>query len=298
MRRLVFPLLLAAALAGCARAPVPLPVPRAAPDALRVATWNIHFVDRTEPQGRWSLAAWRERRTAVDGAFKALAADVVALQEAELRDRLAGAGRESPAVAWLLARNPAFRVAVRGGGVRVPAPQPIFYRHARLRLESQGWLPFSGTTVPLDAPGPNAAAPTFATWARLLDRRSGRRLLFVNVHLDHRAAAARRVAARRLERFLAPHLAEGDAVVVAGDLNARRASRTVRLLRGAGLVFPPVHGATFHFNMGLDLFGAIDHIAHGPGVEAAPPQVLRERFDGRWPSDHYPVVVDLHLRRR
>ena len=59
----------------------------------------------------------------------------------------------------------------------------------------------------------------------------------------------------------------------------------------------PVPGATFHLNRGLNLFGAIDHLAHGPGAAPlGPARVLRERFGDVWPSDHYPVAGDFVLR--
>lgn len=44
----------------------------------------------------------------------------------------------------------------------------------------------------------------------------------------------------------------------------------------------------------LTLFGAINHIAlAGPSEAEAAPVVLRQEFEGEWPTDHYPVVVDL-----
>jgi hypothetical protein len=68
------------------------------------------------------------------------------------------------------------------------------------------------------------------------------------------------------------------------------------MLEAAGLSFSRVPGATFHLNRGLNLLGAIDHLAHGPGAAPlGPPFVLRQRLGGAWPSDHYPVAADFAL---
>jgi hypothetical protein len=53
---------------------------------------------------------------------------------------------------------------------------------------------------------------------------------------------------------------------------------------------------TLTLNWGVNLFGAIDHIAHiGDATPVAAPVVLRQKFAGEWPTDHYPVIVDYRL---
>lgn len=69
-----------------------------------------------------------------------------------------------------------------------------------------------------------------------------------------------------------------------------------RILGRIGIDFVAARGATYHFNRGLNLFGAVDHIGATRGVTvAAGPEVLRKRYGAVWPSDHYPVYVDLVL---
>ena len=55
-------------------------------------------------------------------------------------------------------------------------------------------------------------------------------------------------------------------------------------------------GATVHFDRGLNLFGAIDHVAHSDGLTPlGAPMVYREKLGEVWPTDHYPVVADFAL---
>ena len=87
-------------------------------------------------------------------------------------------------------------------------------------------------------------------------------------------------------------------MILVGDLNERAGSALIGKLSHAGLTFARVPGATYHFDRGINLFGAIDHIATTRNVTIiSGPHVLRQRFGGAWPSDHYPVTADLSLPR-
>jgi hypothetical protein len=67
-------------------------------------------------------------------------------------------------------------------------------------------------------------------------------------------------------------------------------------LEATSLEFVPVRGATYHFNLGFNLFGAIDHISHTRDAKLiGGPVVIRDRFGAVWPTDHYPLVADFRL---
>jgi hypothetical protein len=58
-----------------------------------------------------------------------------------------------------------------------------------------------------------------------------------------------------------------------------------------------VQGSTFHFNRGLNLFPAIDHIGGSDGISPVGKTFsVRGRFDGEWATDHYPVVGDFAVQ--
>ncbi|SDE82268.1 endonuclease/exonuclease/phosphatase family protein [Limimaricola pyoseonensis] len=291
-------LALALALAACAQhlrhsaGAAEMPLPAAAPGGLRLATHNVHYIDLRAEDGPWSRAGWEARKTALDSAFKALGADLVAYQEME---SFAGgsANRDNLALDWLLGRNPGYAAAATGDPARFPSTQPILYRRDRLEPLDQGWFFFSDTPDRLYARGFDGAPPSFASWAGFRDRDTGARFTLFNVHFDHGSWQNRRGAAELLAERARARIAQGETVLVAGDLNARAGSETLAILEAAGLRFAAVPGATFHFNRGLNLFGAIDHLGHGPGIgPLSAPTVLRKRFDGAWPSDHYPVAAE------
>jgi endonuclease/exonuclease/phosphatase family metal-dependent hydrolase len=271
-------------------------VPARPEGTLRLATLNVHYILAGRETGPWSVGDWEERREALDAAFKAIDADIFLFQEMETFE---GGDDDTVNLArdFLLARNPGHRAAAVGDWRRFPSTQPVFYRPDRLRVVDQGWYFFSETPEAIYSRTFDGSYPAFASWVLFERRSDGQRLHVTNLHFDYGSRSNRHRSAELVAERVAPVLRAGGAAVVAGDLNDVAGSRTLDLVAGAGLRFLPVPGATFHLNRGLNLVPAIDHVAlGGPVAEAGPPRVLRRRFEGRWPSDHHPVVVDFVLR--
>jgi endonuclease/exonuclease/phosphatase family metal-dependent hydrolase len=125
----------------------------------------------------------------------------------------------------------------------------------------------------------------------LFDRRWERSFYFYNVHLDAGSVSNRlrsaELIARRIRERPKPELP----VLLAGDFNALRWFPVMRIIRSAGLETAPSAGSTFHFNRGLHLFGAIDHLLYSEEFIHRESRVLRSSRGGVYPSDHYPLVV-------
>lgn len=263
--------------------------------ALRVATWNVHYIILEQDTGPWSRGDWERRKGPMAAGFNALSADLVAFQEMESFAR----GPNAPVnltLDWLLAQNPGFGASAVGDPAAFPWTQPILYRRDRLMLQDQGWFFFSETPDVIYSRTFDGSWPAFATWARFTDRTTGAEFRVVNMHTDFSSRSNRLKSAELIAKRIAPWIGAGETVLVMGDMNARAGARTLRIIEAAGVTFAPVRGATYHLNRGLNLFGAIDHIGWvGAARMASAPVVVRRQFDGAWPSDHYPVVLDLVL---
>ncbi len=86
-------------------------------------------------------------------------------------------------------------------------------------------------------------------------------------------------------------------VFVIGDFNAIRGSTTLGILEDAHVTIWPVQGSTFHFDRGLNLFPAIDHIGGSDGISPVGKTFsVWGRFDGERATDHYPVVGDFAVQ--
>ncbi|MEM6667429.1 MAG: endonuclease/exonuclease/phosphatase family protein, partial [Pseudomonadota bacterium] len=245
--------------------------------------------------GAWSMADWARRRGPLDEAFKFIDADLVAFQEME---SFAGrsANQTNLKLAFLLESNPDYAAAASGDPAVFPNTQPILYRTDRLEMTEQGWFFFSETPDQIYTRTFNGSFPAFTSWAAFTDLQTGARFRAINIHTDFASRSNRLQSADLIAERISPWIEAGETVLVLGDLNARLGDLTVEIIEEAGITFAPVRGATYHFNRGINLFGAIDHVGWSGAVDmASDPTVIRQRFSGEWPTDHYPYVIDLNL---
>jgi len=270
-------------------------LPPAAKQALRVATYNVHYIRLNNKTATWGTDHWEKRKKPLDAVFKSLKADFVAFQEME---SFSHTNQDSKNLtrSWLTANNPEYSVTAIGPWQSFPSTQPIFYRHNRLEVLDQGWFFFSETPDEIYSRTFNGSYPAFASWAQFKDTVSLREFFVINVHLDFSSRENReRSVALTVER-IKPWIVQGEVVLLLGDLNARFGSSLHKSFQNSGLKFAPITGSTYHFNRGINLFGAIDHIGHTSNiVRISDPVVVREKFGHTWATDHYPVVVDFQL---
>ncbi|MCB1740841.1 MAG: endonuclease/exonuclease/phosphatase family protein [Gammaproteobacteria bacterium] len=265
-------------------------VPPRPPGALRLASFNIHYhVPGHDPLD------WLARREAVARAMSDLRADLVAFQEMEtavgghFHDR-------NVQLDWVLSRMPAHAAAAVGDPRSYPWTQPILYRRDRLRPLAQGFFFFSEQPERIYSRTFDGGYPAFCSQVEFEDLRSGVRLVVFNVHFDHASSENRIRSARLVAARVEPILKAGRRVVVVGDLNAWSWFDTVQVLARLPLTLAPPAGSTYHFNLGLALMPAIDHVLYSRGLEqVGPTGVLNRRYDGVHPSDHHPIWVDLRV---
>lgn len=198
----------------------------------------------------------------------------------------------------------------REDGRREGEYSPIFYRKDLLEVEDEGVFWLSESPADTGSVGWDAALPRIATWARFRDIDSGDRFVFYNTHFDHRGRLAREASARLIMRRIR-ELQEGLPIVLVGDFNASPFST----------VYPTITEATYTGQLalrdarqisasppdgpegtccGFDALAAdderqIDYIFTSPGVQCMYFATLTDQWEGRYPSDHRPVIADLVL---
>jgi len=260
-------------------------------EALRVMTFNIRYDNPGDGEDGWA-----NRKAKVASMIRLHGADVVGLQEAQ-PNQIADLQAALPLLAWFGTG----RSAERDG-----EHCAVFYRRDRLEVlaESTFWL--SETPDAAGSRGWDAALPRIVTWGRLRDRRSGSVFHLFNTHLDHVGEGARRESARLLLRKVAEIAGPDGPVVVTGDFNTTPDSEPYRILtsgdapRGA-LVDAmrasscPHHGPTSSWNgfKAIEPGRRIDFVLVRPPVAVLQHAILSDTFDGRFPSDHLPVLAEV-----
>ena len=256
------------------------------PAALRVASFNVRT--GLKPDGRHS---WPLRAGACAAAIAGLDADVVGLQEVRLFQER-GLARRLPGYAGAGAG----RDDGRCRGERCT----VVYRTARLRLEDWTVRWFSDTPwLPASRSWGNPI-PRIVTLCRFADLRTGAAFGLANLHWDGASAVSRLRGAEALLGWLDPALPW----LVVGDLNATARDPAVRHLIAAGLTDTLAElgpsgplAATHHAWDGSTDGTRIDHVLADPHWEVLDAWIDHTRPGGRLPSDHWPVVADVALRK-
>lgn len=249
-------------------------------EPLTVATYNVRHAGLDDgPDG------WPERRAAVLDRVRALDPDVLALQEcagAQHADVAAGL----PHLDWVgVAEEP-------GSGEH----NPVGYG-SRLSLDDGGttWLSASGEPGSV---GWDADYPRVLTTAHLRDGATDRPVTVCNAHLSHVGPRARRESAALIRERVAG--LDGRPAFVVGDFNSEPGdpayerfledSTLVDARTVAGTASGPATTLTEYTGLRPDR--PVDHVLVTPAVAVRRYTVDDTTVDGRYPSDHLPVVVE------
>ena len=264
-----------------------------APAPLSVMTFNI----RTSA-GNDGDNGWPHRRALVAETIERLAPDVAGLQEA-LDEQVEYLADALPGYRWL--------GVDRGlnGGTGLSEYTPIFYRRDALIPIESGTFWLSSADGPTGV-GWRRNVSRIVTWARFHHRESGCRVYVFNTHLTLRRGPRQVDAAKKIAARVAA-LPAGSAVVVTGDFNAMaEISETWLAATGQGLrdawilaeerMGPPRTSNDFR-PPELANPGRIDWILVDGPVGVRSVETIIDHDDGRYPSDHYPVVARLELQR-
>lgn len=253
--------------------------------SLRVMTFNLRYASPDGPH------AWPDRRPLVAKVFNDYAPDLVGTQEG-LWGQLNDIAEDAPQYDWIgLGRE---------GGSRGEF-MAVFYKRARLEALAFDHFWLSGAPERVGSVDWGATLPRMATWVRFRDRANGREFVCCNTHFDHRSQESREKSAALLAERVATQWAD-DALLLLGDFNAEPGDAPpYATLRGAGLTDAwetaaerSEQAGTFHGFSGPDADQLrIDWVLFRGPLRSQRATVVTDGKDREYPSDHFPVLVDL-----
>lgn len=259
--------------------------PLANAQPLRVMTFNVRMPTDSDGANRWDA-----RRDLVVDMLRAEDPDVIGTQELFKRQ-----GDE------LVARLPSFAWFGEGRqGGDADEHMGVFYRKDRLRVRESGNFWLSDTP---SRPGSRTWGnlyPRLVTWARFERIADGATFTLYNTHFPYRDIdEAARIRGAELIRTRLLALPQNEKVILLGDFNTPPESKVHAVLTAAltdAWTSAPVRigpDATFHGFTGR-AERRIDWILFR-GLTPTRAKTVTTNEDGRYTSDHYPVVVEFEL---
>ena len=256
---------------------------------LDVMTFNIRTAI-----GRDGDNSWPFRKNLVSETILDSDPDIVGLQEA-LAEQIDFLESEMPEYRWI--------GVDRGmnGGEGLSEATPIFYKYREMAPIESGTFWLSDDPNP---PTERRRVSRIVTWARFHLFETRQQVYVYNTHFTLRRGQRQLQSASQINAHIAD-LPRGSAVLVMGDFNAvAETSETWQVatsdgLRDAWVVAEHREGPALTANgfraprQGWE--GRIDWLLVGGPIAVDRVETVVNSSNGRYPSDHYPVVASLLL---
>ncbi|MBX2992074.1 MAG: endonuclease/exonuclease/phosphatase family protein [Bacteroidetes bacterium] len=278
---------------------------RAANDSpqLTIMTFNIRYGTANDGEDHWE-----KRKEMVFDLLRRHSPDIVGVQEA-LRFQLDEIRAALPEYAV---------VGVgRDDGKTAGEYSAILFRTDRLASLEEETFWFSDTP---EIPGSMTWGnlfPRLCTWTKLVEKNTGSTFYIYNLHLDHVSQPSRERSVVALAGKIRSRK-NPDPVIVTGDFNAGEQNDAIRFLKGDGSTslsvpenerirlldtYRMIHPdetivGTFHAFKGNIDGDKIDFVFVEPETHVLDAAILHDNINGRYPSDHFPVMAKILLMPR
>lgn len=280
------------------------------PTSFTVMTFNLRYDNPDDGPN-----AWPKRTDIVAETIRTANPDIMGIQEGLIQQ-----------VRWIQENFPEYDSFGQGreGGEK-GEHMTVFYRKSRFRPLKTGEFWLSDKPEQPGSMGWDAACTRMVTWVKLYDDVAQRELVAVNTHLDHRGKIARQYGSEMIVKFVAA-LPKDLPIVLTGDFNSLPSGMVHGTLtgtqpldddirsplrdafydnprpvekkkKGAVDAYWEVEPGTGHGFSGKPRPGGrIDWILISKHLGAVSHTIHDVAYEGRYPSDHFPVYATLNYR--
>lgn len=264
----------------------------------KILTCNIR-VDLPEDQEKG--LGWKDRKKICIDVIKSYKPDIICLQEV-LRNQNEDMGKAFPDFQVFGFEGP--EMDAFSDGYHGIAKNPILFSKKRYELLSAGEYWLSQTPLIAGSLSWNSARARHANWVRLRDKQSNKDFRLINLHLDHKSQPAR-------EQQIAMVLAEAKQYkadypqLLTGDFNSHTQNAVYNKIKAENWIdtYTQVHGTedpghTIHEFQGenynkKDIQKKIDFIFLKGQIRTVSSKIIKDNFNGKYPSDHYFVSSEI-----
>ena len=234
---------------------------------------------------------WKNRAPVAAALIRFHEFDIVGTQEG-LRNQLDDLQNNLPEYAW-------YGIA-RDDGKTKGEHSAIFYKKDKFNVLDSGNFWLSQTP---DRPGFgwDARNNRICSWVKLKEKKSKHTFYVFNVHYDHRGMEARRESSKLILAKISS-IAGTQPVILTGDFNGNHQSEWYNYINNSELLKdalsqvnqPYMNNGSFNsFQANNPSNDIIDHIFVTKQWHAVRYGILTDTYHGKYPSDHYPVLVEV-----
>jgi endonuclease/exonuclease/phosphatase family metal-dependent hydrolase len=264
------------------------------PEVIKAISFNIRVDTLFD-----GLNRWKTRKDIVVDTLVDHAADVIGLQEA--------LDHQVRQIQQALPQYDYYAVG-RNDGKRKGESCALLYRKDRFNLRDYGTFWFSDTPSKPGSKDWGNLWPRICSWIYLTEKTTGTSFYVYNVHLAVLSQNSRQKSAELLARRIATR-SSNDPFIVMGDFNMEIDNPAMEYLQNidSKTPYPKMLSAwqclhpgrtgngTRHSFLGETSGPKIDHIPICESARALDVQIDHRRINGRYPSDHFPVIAKIYL---
>ena len=238
--------------------------------------------------------SWENRKVFVPKIIRNYESDFVGIQEA-LFPQIGDLQSQLPLYSWV-------------GRTRDEAPDqgeasPILYLHEKWEIGKCGTFWLSETPEKPGSMTYGNKLPRVCTWAQFTNKKSKEVVYLYNCHLDHENHYSQKRSAEQIKDHIEKNCGESRNVFFMGDCNCTSDTECLKILRNQGYPLqdtctlgPKEPKGTYHYWTGSDVI-QIDHILVPEYYKIKKYQIVREKENKRYPSDHFPIYVELEVTK-
>jgi endonuclease/exonuclease/phosphatase family metal-dependent hydrolase len=254
---------------------------------MKILTYNVRYDNPHD-----GINAWENRKNAVIALIKETGAEIFCVQECLKNQKddleqafptfgLVGVGR---ADGWL-----------KGEMVN------IFYNTERFKRIFNGDFWLSETPHVIGSLSWGSALPRVVSWVKLYDKKTDNSFFVFNTHFDHISDLARENSALLLHQKV-KELAGEHTAFITGDFNLTPKDATYKLLTNQFMDIKTLSPTSPKQNTTFNNFGKtgvsghwIDYIFtnYPQNVTVKAFEIIETKMNQRFPSDHFPILVEV-----
>ncbi|WP_242918501.1 endonuclease/exonuclease/phosphatase family protein [Pontibacter liquoris] len=177
----------------------------------------------------------------------------------------------------------------------------IFFKKDRFKLLNKGDFWLSETPDKPSLGWDATCCNRITSWVYLQDLNTKKKFYFFNTHFDHQGVQARNESSKLILHRI-KEIAGKEPVILTGDLNGDHESNWYQALANSGLLQDTykltakpyaLNGSFNGFDPAFHEKGIIDHVFVTQGFGVNKWGLLTDTYFGKFPSDHFPVLVEL-----